>query len=276
MEQEYWQWFKEQGPDCYAVVDPLANCAPHQKFFQLGGKDALPILTQTRAAKDASSGPWLLPRPDRDFLAWMFENREQRPGIFLSSGQDVQLLRQHLASLFWAIQQGEEVIFRYYDPGVIGPMAERFELAESRAFLGPIQSLLAISGEQIWTLANAEPQGELRSAPWWKIEDHHLPDNSLVGLHNLERWLWRHLEAEMMKIYGEGVDIAQTLKASFERERQSNPSDIALLNSAMDLIYQNTELSIARSKAQDADYEIGERLRMIFLSEQEGEQGYGG
>ncbi len=143
--------------------------------------------------------PWLVP-VDESLAAVSQETLQQ--GLFFTSSADLQELTDHLRSLLTAGLDGEEVVFRFYDPKVLLPMLMVMDESDLNALFGNIKELIAFHTEtdqlQTWSSTRVTPF-ELQPAPWWPMKEAHLKPLYSTQTHAviLEKRFWEVLPESM-------------------------------------------------------------------------------
>lgn len=189
----------------YALIDPLADSQPLHYWYQHATcTDAWPLYAGTEYSDDLLAGPWLLPLDQLPgWQDWwqQQEGNHYATGFLLASEYPIEKLVQHWKSLLKAGLDGEEVLFRFYDPRVLGPMLFTLTEDETRRFLGPTDEILVWHLEE-WVTASPYPEPDLteHTEPWWRIQKSHLTGVSGQKerlVENLDHWLWQQ-EPELM------------------------------------------------------------------------------
>lgn len=173
-----WNADLPQSCQIYAIIDPLAENEPLKYWYQHADlTDAWPLYVGTEYGDDVLSGPWLLPLSQLpSWPSWWQEQEEneQATGFLIASESSSERLVQHWKSLIKAGLDGEEVLFRFYDPRVLGPMLFTFTEDETRRFLGPTNEMLVWhQGE--WMSASPYPEPDMteHSESWWRMRSRH-------------------------------------------------------------------------------------------------------
>lgn len=139
-------------------------------------------------------------------------------GIGLTSGVEPTDILKHLQSLLFAAYEGEEVLFRFYDPTVILPMLAAMDESERNQFLGIIHQWVGMAEDKkehyLVRYSNTFiTTDSAQSESWWRIKTHHLSQQENLPLlqRNLESWLWQHFPDEMDAHVTQGNDITLML-----------------------------------------------------------------
>lgn len=224
-------WNADLPKSCqiYAIIDPLAENEPLKYWYQhADSTDAWPLYVGTEYGDDLLSGPWLLPLAQLpSWSAWWQEQEEneQATGFLIASESSPERLVQHWKSLIKAGLDGEEVLFRFYDPRVLGPMLFTFTEDETRRFLGPTNEMLVWhQGE--WMSASPYPEPDMteHSESWWRMQSRHFvgqPGQENTVVDNMEYWLWKHYPEQTKQ----WLKTNQDLHASLVNHYQNLPTE---------------------------------------------------
>ena len=203
----HWQQHLPADHAIYALIDPLADNQPlHYWFRHASDTQAWPLYGGTEFTDDILHGPWLLPLAQLPSgLAWWQEQESagQAQGVLIASPYPVEQLVRHWQSLLIAGLDGEEVLFRYYDPRVLAPMLATYTETEICQFLGPTTSLL-IWDQADWRAYSPYPKADLteHTEPWWRMQPAHFvgqPGKKEQLINSLDDWLWQNKSALMME-----------------------------------------------------------------------------
>lgn len=122
------------------VLHALAQCAlPHHLLYE-GPVDG----------KIADIGPYLVPlwRNPAGARRLIEEAWGRAWGIFLHTGANRDELRRHLRKFLTVVtERRRKLLFRYYDPRVLGPYLPTCTAEELRTFFGPIDDFI-FEGEE--------------------------------------------------------------------------------------------------------------------------------
>ena len=220
-------WVDNLSPEwhIYAIIDPLADNKPLQYWYRYADKtDAWSLYTGTEFADDVLSGPWLLPLAQLPGWQEWWQAQEQAgyaTGILLASEHPPEKLVLHWQSLLIAGLDGEEVMFRYYDPRVLGPMLYTFTEDETRRFLGPTNELLLWHNND-WLMAAPYPEPDLteHAEPWWRMRNEHFagqPGEKAVIIDNLDDWLWQNKPKLMKQWLKRNNDVRIALAGHYDQ-----------------------------------------------------------
>ena len=209
----------------YAIIDPLADNKPLEYWYRHAEPtDAWPLYAGTEFAGDILSGPWLLPLAQLPGWEGWWQEQEtasQATGLLLASEHEPVMLLKHWQSLLIAGLDGEEVLFRYYDPRILAPMLYTFTEDETRRFLGPTNELVIWHNDD-WLAVSPYPQPDLTShtEPWWRMQEPHFvgqPGEKEVTLFNIEQWLWRNANELTTELYEQHGVIADLLEPQYRQ-----------------------------------------------------------
>ncbi len=208
----------------YAIIDPLADNKPLQYWYlRAESTDAWPLYAGTEFADDILNGPWLLLLNQLpDWEAWWQEQEAagQATGLLLASATEPEKLVRHWQSLLTAGLDGEEVLFRYYDPRILASMLYTFTQEETRRFLGPTNELLLWHHDD-WLIASPYPEPDLteHSEPWWRMQELHFsgqPGQKELLINSLDDWLWQNNPELMMQWLQTHDDVRQQLSVHYD------------------------------------------------------------
>ncbi len=225
-------WKDELPETCqiYAIIDPLAENEPLKYWYQhADSTDAWPLYAGTEYGDDVLSGPWLLPLAQLpSWSSWWQEQEEneQATGFLLASEVPPERLVQHWKSLMKAGLDGEEVLFRFYDPRVLGPMLFTFTEDETRRFLGPTDEIL-VWHEGEWVTASPYPESDMTEhpEPWWRMQEPHFvgqPGKKERLIDALDDFLWQHNKTLMQQWYQKNDDLKKTISVHISAMYQTD------------------------------------------------------
>lgn len=218
-----WQPHLPEEQTVYALIDPLAENQPlHYWYRHADDTQARPLYAGTEFADDVLHGPWLLPLAQLPGWQNWWQAQEQAnyaTGILIASEHPPEMLVQHWQSLLLAGLDGEEVLFRYYDPRSLGPMLYTFTEEETRRFLGPTNELLLWHHDD-WLMAVPYPEPDLteHTESWWRMKEAHFvgqPGAKETFLTNIEGWLWQNTGELTTRIYEAQGDIKAALEIHY-------------------------------------------------------------
>ncbi|EMP4394210.1 DUF4123 domain-containing protein [Vibrio fluvialis] len=224
----------------------LAKAEPFKQAVSENGgfafEHSIPIFHGDMFANAMPLSPWLVP-VDESLAAVSKDTLQQ--GLFFTSSADLQDLTDHLRSLLTAGLDGEEVVFRFYDPKVLLPMLTVMDESDLNALFGNIKELTAFCTEtdqlQTWSSTRVTPF-ELQPAPWWRMKEAHLKPLYSTQTHTviLEKRFWEVLP-ESMEALDQPVEIIkQTLVQAQSQGFNPEQGELAVLN----MLVQRTPVSM--------------------------------
>ncbi|MCZ4372955.1 DUF4123 domain-containing protein [Vibrio diazotrophicus] len=151
--------------------------------------EAIPLLCIGQFKDLMPMSPWLVPA---ESLTVLNEELLQQ-GLLLESDYPTNEVLDHLRSLLRAGLDGEEVLFRFYDPIVIAPMLNLMQESEKYLFMGNIKTLRYCHLETTITLNNPlHDCHKQHEEPWWVIQPEHLVNSYDLDIHCqiLDRRFW--------------------------------------------------------------------------------------
>ncbi|OOF19424.1 hypothetical protein BZJ17_15320 [Salinivibrio sp. IB574] len=187
------QWFTEQIDDIYWLVEDNTLKQAIEANGELSFPDTRLVFQGEMFDAVISLSPWLLPVTES---VRQLPEQVLQQGMYLSCTQTLDVLLSHLQSLLIAALDGEEVLFRFYDPQVLLPMLDTMDEQELSALLGPAERLTTfLNGQHCQWYSDVGKQYQPRLAPWWIIKPHHLTPLYRTDVHAkiLERRLWECL-----------------------------------------------------------------------------------
>ncbi len=211
----------------YVIIDPLADNKPLEYWYRNAeSTDAWPLYAGTEFSDDILSGPWLLPLAQLPgWESWWQEQETagQATGILLASEHEPAKLLKHWQSLLLAGLDGEEVLFRYYDPRILAPMLYAFTEDETRRFLGPTNELVIWHNDD-WFVASPYPETDLteHDEPWWRMQEPHFvgqPGHENTIADNLEDWLWQYYPELTREWLKTNNDLRASLHEHYQRQQ---------------------------------------------------------
>ncbi|WP_375320231.1 DUF4123 domain-containing protein [Aliivibrio logei] len=188
----------------YLIVNPLEDKDVIERFYHFGGNDAYPLYLDSEFDAQKEIGPWLLPYPSKDFLAYF---AKKPSGFHIYFLDDIETHRQHWKSLTFAGLDGELVLFRYYDRMVLEPMLSAFSQIELSTFLGTANRIKIISNDISVSFKNSAPRLIHQLEPWWRIEKHHSQYSLKRHAWIVERLAWQRFPELMKTVYNLNFDI---------------------------------------------------------------------
>ena len=198
----------------YWLVDPLSSREPLQFFYQHGGGDGIPLFTASCFSDHQDQGPWLLP-------LWTLKEplpeEQVKRGIFLSAAIHTEILTQHLKQLLVAVMEGQEVLFRYYDPAVLAPLLDSLDLQQFHHLSGPIATFCFYYQRQ-WVY-KANPIADdyfYQSEHYFRLQPDDFNSQYQVKNHAylLERRLWQNLPELLATVNASQIIEEQLIAAN--------------------------------------------------------------
>jgi hypothetical protein len=166
-----WQLNRMPGgrrqPYLYAILDAARDERIYPGLRRLAATEEIMCLYQGRAAEElASVAPYLvcLGTSDRVF-DWIWEEGwGESWGIFLWSLVSPARLREHFRRLTMVrTEEGQRLLFRFYDPRVLRIFAGTCDAAQSHEILGPVERfVLEVSADCLAVLGPAAAGFEQR------------------------------------------------------------------------------------------------------------------
>lgn len=250
---------------CYAIIDPLAANQPLIYWFaHATSTDAWPLYAGTRFANDIDSSPWLLPLQDwPDWQSWWQaqEADAQATGIIVISKTPAEQLVKHWQSLLVAGLDGEEVLFRYYDPRILGPMLYTWTDIETRQFMGPTDYLVVWMNND-WVISSPYPDLDMtvHADPWWRMRPEHFikqPGERDVMIQNVDTWLWENYSSAMAEWLQHHDSVKAALSDGYLQMQQYKLSDVwkpawlILYLFGYSTVWPSIETRIARNESDE-------------------------
>ncbi|MFM2590150.1 DUF4123 domain-containing protein [Vibrio sp. TBV020] len=202
-------WLKSYESGTYWLADNHAHkCAVEIHGF--GFNDAVPLFSGPMFESTLSLSPWLIP-VSNEVLS--IDDKVLNLGIGLNSSAEMSDVLAHLRSLLLASYQGEDVVFRYYDKSVIGPMLSVMNQSEVNHLLGNIDEV-ALADESLNRYSNnSQEEFALKEGVWWKVQERHLKPLYNVNLHakSIERRWWNLLPQMMERLTAPEMVISGAL-----------------------------------------------------------------
>lgn len=249
-------WFLSQKNAYWLVSSDIHKKAIKQNH-QLGFPDTLPLFYGESFKQVMPYSPWLIPyHSELNHL----DNDIFNQGLALVSHISMWEVMEHLRSLLYAALDGEEVLFRFYDPQVILPMLSTFAHDEVNAFLGNIQQLAGVQDESLKLYRNtSQLDYQPHSATWWKILPQHLEPLYNVKMHAkaIVHRLWEKLPHQIDKLVEPSAFFEQTLQQAIENGATPDKAEnMALIQFSKQTRMQYTELSQALLLTRDETEEL--------------------
>ncbi|WP_045405417.1 DUF4123 domain-containing protein [Vibrio jasicida] len=162
--------------------------------------------------------PWLIPAIEITNLP---HNMVEK-GILIESEASLFEVNQHLNSVLFVMLDGEEVLFRFYDPDVLAPLIAQFNHVELDEFLGNINTLYVFpNGEIKQYVRSAVHDYDLQVRPWWRLNVEYMKANYDVAVHahGISRRLWevypqvmRHSEDTINQVVRSALEQAHKME----------------------------------------------------------------
>jgi Domain of unknown function (DUF4123) len=150
--KEHWRELCAGG-QLYAIVDSCDEWSVHEKVEELGPERAVSLYRGSAEEEYATIAPYLIHVEPESFdwitgplwgPAW---------GVFSQADAPLEALRTHFRHyLKVKAPDGEQYLFRFYDPRVLPPFLESCSDAELHGFFGPVEAFGAASGDRVLRL----------------------------------------------------------------------------------------------------------------------------
>ncbi|SHO55573.1 DUF4123 domain-containing protein [Vibrio quintilis] len=241
MSEAFNLWLAEPGASRYWLTGYLAfeqsqqHAATHETL-QAALADADVLFSDQTFEQVMNMSPRLM----RAETACQLPAEILTQGIGLESQTDYPAMLAHLQSLLMAALDGEEVLFRFYDPQVILPMLVTMSPGEVDLLLGNLNGITGWHEQQLVSYTRSHTTDfALRTETWWKIQPHHLKPVYKPEVHarSLERYWWEKIPATMNIPDDPYAMILQAL----ERAQQLNYSDTQAELLALSTLAQATQ-----------------------------------
>ncbi|ROV59755.1 DUF4123 domain-containing protein [Vibrio ponticus] len=172
--------------------------------------------------------PWLVPIS----ADCPYSDEELAKGLVIVSKYERDEILFHLRSLLIAGLEGEQVLFRFYDPYVIVPMLKHMHQGEIQKFLGNMDSLSSWYNQEYFSVSSVPNYTfRLQEQPWWVIKPEHLvelEDQSQLAKH-IERRLWEKIPRAMNSIDCPFNIIVKALDNARKRELNQELTEVWVL-----------------------------------------------
>ncbi|WP_089137759.1 DUF4123 domain-containing protein [Vibrio rumoiensis] len=211
----------------------LASADVHQQAIkenhQLGFNDVIPLFHGEQFKEVMPFSPWLIPAQEslNHVAQETFDN-----GIVFVSDSDIWDVIKHLRSMLYAALDGEEVLFRFYDPNVLAPMFATFTQDEINAFLGNGQHIAIMQEQELKIYRNhSQLPFQLIKATWWKIKPHHLEPLYKVEAHAraIERRLWERMPEQINQFESPSLTLQKILQQAIDNGASVDKAEQAVL-----------------------------------------------
>ena len=139
---------REQPGQLFAILDACDEPRVPAKVLELGNERAV-SLYRGKAKRDYwAIAPYLV-QVDEQVLDWIIDNLWDDPwGFFAFAATDLAVLRKHFRQFLTVkTPDGEELLFRFYDPRVLSDYLETCSGNECKSFFGDVDAF-CISGDE--------------------------------------------------------------------------------------------------------------------------------
>ena len=190
---------------------------------------AIPLFCLNTFKDLMSLSPWLVPAESLTVL----DEKLIQQGLLLESDYPTNEVLNHLRSLLLAGLDGEEVLFRFYDPMVIAPMLNLIQESEKYLFMGNIKTLRYCHLEKVFILNNplhdCHKQNE---EPWWVIRPEHLVNSYDLDTHCqiLDRRFWNVIPEVMEANVTSNIIIKDALIYASNQQWSSDDAELYALS----------------------------------------------
>lgn len=208
-------WFQASKSYCYWLAD--ANTHKQAvKESGFGFDDSVPLFSGPVFESAKALSPWLVPVSEQ-LLSVKGEVLDL--GVGIQTTAELEPLLEHLRSLLLASYEGEEMVFRFYDTQVIGPMLAAMEQSEVNSLLGNIEQLAIVDEHLTCYVNRSQVEFSLNSDIWWKVQPHHLSAlyNENTHAKSIERRWWNLFPKMMERLENPNDVIRNALKKAQER-----------------------------------------------------------
>ncbi|NVD06783.1 DUF4123 domain-containing protein [Vibrio sp. JPW-9-11-11] len=235
-------WLSERRENGYW----LANSSTHTDAVKergFGFEDSIPLFVGELFSEVKDLSPWIIPVSE-EVLA--LEEETLQRGIGLCSSENTEAVLAHLRSLLTASLEGEEVMFRFYDPNVVLPMLEAMDEGERSSFLGNLTAM-AVTNDALTVFSNTpKPEFQPNTDIWWKIQPHHLAELYSLGAHAyaIERRWWELFPELMEKTDSPAALISGALQKAIDAGCQQQAEYYVMVDAAQQTGIHISEFSI--------------------------------
>ncbi len=237
-------------------------------------ENAVPLFYGEQFKETMTLSPWLAPiasftelENDTVVEKWLTQ------GIFITSDSTMPDITAHLRSLLTAGLEGEEVLFRFYDPNVIFPMLQRMNETDKQAFFGNQSGWFYWNnGEVISHSACPATEFKIATAPWWAIKAEHLtePESMETLAKNIARRLWEKIPLLMNALDTPERTILSALQ--YAGQHHFTPDDAQLWALANIIRSGQGEIDCVEGKVDCVEEKIDSVARDLLLSREEAGQ----
>lgn len=191
--------------------------------------EAIPLFCLNTFKDLMSLSPWLVPAESLTVL----DEKLIQQGLLLKSDYPTNEVLNHLRSLLLAGLDGEEVLFRFYDPMVIAPMLNLMQESEKYLFMGNIKTLRYCHLETTITLNNPlHDCHKQHEEPWWVIQPEHLVNSYDLDIHCqiLDRRFWNVIPEVMEANVTSNIIIKDALIYASNQQWSSDDAELYVLS----------------------------------------------
>lgn len=191
--------------------------------------EAIPLFCLNTFKDLMSLSPWLVPAESLTVL----DEKLIQQGLLLKSDYPTNEVLNHLRSLLLAGLDGEEVLFRFYDPMVIAPMLNLMQESEKYLFMGNIKTLRYCHLETTITLNNPlHDCHKQHEEPWWVIQPEHLVNSYDLDIHCqiLDRRFWNVIPEVMEANVTSNIIIKDALIYASNQQWSSDDAELYALS----------------------------------------------
>lgn len=252
-------WFWEQKQAYWLVSVEIYQEAIKQNN-QISFMEAIPLFHGDSFKDIQGFTPWIIP------IQPALHNVDQttfEQGFVWISDVSIWDVVSHLRSLLHASLNGEEVMFRFYDPKVLASMLNTFSPDEINAWLGNIKSMAIIENGVFQIYSNtSKREYKPKKVTWWKILPHHLVPFYQTQHHaySIERRLWEKLPNMLERIPSINTTILSLLQKAIDKGLNSDEAESVVLASLAQ--QTKTEHSILSASLMLNDDEMKELRKM--------------
>lgn len=141
------------------------------EYYRLGGKDALPIWSETPYEDWHEVMPYVAAL-DRDsgFVEWVINEAEEDWGMFVASNAEIEEVCDHLRGLtqVW-LSSSNYAFFRFFDPRSSIDIANFCNEQQRAELMGPCTSWLSTQSHSLnQEVIKYRPEREF---PWWQVPE---------------------------------------------------------------------------------------------------------
>ncbi|MDA0150103.1 DUF4123 domain-containing protein [Vibrio sp. LaRot3] len=182
------------------------------EYYRLGGKDALPIWSETPYEDWHEVMPYIAAL-DRDsgFVEWVINEAKEDWGMFVASNAEIEEVCDHLRGLtqVW-LSSSNYAFFRFFDPMSSIDIANFCNEQQRAELMGPCTSWLSTKSHSLnREVIKYRPEREF---PWWQVPEEvkeKLVEDTTVLVNNLIQSL-HEIQPGLSAKYGERVLLRKT------------------------------------------------------------------